>query len=220
MSGPRSPETRKKISEKAKQRWAQGLYDISVAGFQKGHKPYGVSPEKRAQWLKKIGLANKGRKISPEARKKMSLAKLGKTYPNSHKGKVIKCPVCGVEKYKYPRDLRRVKTSFCSRVCAYKFQDKGKTSEKMRIRDSKEYKLWREAVFKRDNYQCIWCGLHGRKGAKVGKRVILHADHIKPFAYFPEVRFAIDNGRTLCRECHWKTDSYGNKARINYADLI
>jgi hypothetical protein len=75
------------------------------------------------------------------------------------------------------------------------------------IRNSLEYRLWREAVFKRDNYTCIWCGARSKKG----KKVILNADHIKPFALYPELRFAIDNGRTLCKECHKKTDSYLNK---------
>jgi 5-methylcytosine-specific restriction endonuclease McrA len=84
----------------------------------------------------------------------------------------------------------------------------GITPENRRIRNSIEYKLWREAVFKRDNYLCVWGGKeHGNK---------LHADHIKTFALYPELRFAIDNGRTLCVECHKKTDSYGGKFRIYY----
>lgn len=82
----------------------------------------------------------------------------------------------------------------------------GITPENEKIRNSKEYKLWRTAVFERDNYTCIWCGARNGKGVKA---VYLQADHIKPFAYFPELRFAIDNGKTLCAPCHRTTDTYG-----------
>ena len=77
------------------------------------------------------------------------------------------------------------------------------------IRHSLEYKLWREAVFKRDGYTCVWCGIRSAKDIKV----FLHPDHIKPFAYYPELRFAIDNGRTLCESCHKKTDTYAGRAK-------
>lgn len=66
-----------------------------------------------------------------------------------------------------------------------------------------EYRLWRSAVFERDSYQCVWCG--ARNGN--GKKIVLNADHIQSFADFPELRLAIDNGRTLCRECHYKRHS-------------
>lgn len=85
----------------------------------------------------------------------------------------------------------------------------GITPENHKIRSSLEYKLWRTAVFERDKYECIWCGLKSGNG----RAVILHADHIKPFAYYPELRFAIDNGRTLCVECHKKTDTYAKKIK-------
>src|SRR3990167_2039380 len=83
----------------------------------------------------------------------------------------------------------------------------GITPINRKIRNSSEYKLWRTAVFTRDNFTCVWCGARSKKGVKV----ILHADHIKPFCDYPELRFAIDNGRTLCVDCHKKTDTYGRK---------
>ena len=75
----------------------------------------------------------------------------------------------------------------------------GKSSEYQLIRESLDYRLWRESVFKRDNYTCQECGERGGK---------LNADHIKSFAEYPESRFEVSNGRTLCEECHKKTDTF------------
>lgn len=77
-------------------------------------------------------------------------------------------------------------------------------NEKEKIRKSLEYKLWREAVYKRDNWTCVFCRVRGVK---------LEADHIKPFSTHPELRLSIDNGRTLCKPCHKETDTYGVNAR-------
>lgn len=75
------------------------------------------------------------------------------------------------------------------------------------IRGSTELKKWRKAVFERDKYTCINCY---KKGG------LINADHIKPFAYYPELRFELSNGRTLCIDCHRKTDTYGSKAIKKY----
>lgn len=74
---------------------------------------------------------------------------------------------------------------------------------KANFQNSIEYRLWRTAVFSRDNFTCVSCGAKNGNG----KKIILNADHIKPFSIYPDLRLAIDNGRTLCRECHYKRHS-------------
>lgn len=85
----------------------------------------------------------------------------------------------------------------------------GVTPIHTQIRMGLEYRLWRESVFKRDNFTCIWCNRKGGWSKNEKRQIYLNADHIKPFAHYPELRFAIDNGRTLCVECHRTTKTYG-----------
>lgn len=85
----------------------------------------------------------------------------------------------------------------------------GRTPINERIRHSIEYEEWRTKVFERDLYTCQDCGQIGG---------YLQADHIKPFAYFIELRFELSNGRTLCIPCHQKTDTFGVKARRLYGE--
>ena len=75
----------------------------------------------------------------------------------------------------------------------------GKTKQEKIIRTSAAYKKWRTEIFKRDGYICQHCGKRGG---------YLHADHINPFANYPELRFDINNGRTLCVTCHQQTENY------------
>jgi len=69
-----------------------------------------------------------------------------------------------------------------------------------RLRQGKVYRRWSIMVKERDNYTCQICGKRGGK---------IHADHIKTFYKYPELRLDMDNGRTLCVQCHYKTGTYG-----------
>lgn len=72
--------------------------------------------------------------------------------------------------------------------------------------NSIEYKSWRKSVFERDAYTCQHCDVKGSSS-------YLTAHHIKSFAHYPELRFELSNGLTLCESCHSKTDNY--KGRTN-----
>jgi hypothetical protein len=62
----------------------------------------------------------------------------------------------------------------------------------LRNRYSFESIKWRDAIFKRDNYTCQLCG------ATAG----LVAHHIRSWVNYPELRFDISNGITLCGGKH------------------
>jgi len=88
----------------------------------------------------------------------------------------------------------------------------GVTEVHYRLRRSSRYADWRRSVFERDGYVCQTCRAKSTKGC----RVRLEADHIKPFATFPELRFDVANGRTLCAPCHRKTETWGQTRKTNF----
>lgn len=81
---------------------------------------------------------------------------------------------------------------------------------KERVRKSIEYTQWRLAVFVRDNWTCQKCGVRSGNG----EEVYLEAHHIKSYTKYPELRFEVSNGITLCYDCHKienKKQMRGNK---------
>lgn len=74
----------------------------------------------------------------------------------------------------------------------------GITNNNHAVRQSFEMKKWRRLVFERDKFYCQSCYDKGGE---------LNAHHIKSFANFPNKRFDVNNGITLCRPCHIATHS-------------
>lgn len=124
-------------------------------GFQKGYIP---SKEHR----EKMGISRRGKPLSLEHRKNISLALKGDK--------------------------------------AYNW--KGGIKDNRHKGWSMDYKIWRSAIFERDNWTCQTCGLRGVK---------LEAHHIKSWARYPELRYELGNGVALCCGCHKLTDNYKGK---------
>ena len=91
----------------------------------------------------------------------------------------------------------------------------GKTKLGQIIRSCSENRKWIKKVLERDNYTCKICNKRGGD---------LHVDHIFKFSWiidllniktiddarkYGNVLWDINNGRTLCVDCHRKTDTYG-----------
>lgn len=115
----------------------------------------------------------------------------------------FECSVCKKTKYTQPFQMKIRAVPTCSIKCravltrqkAIERRRNGYTKHQLdRLqRYSPEAETWRKSVFERDNYTCQMCNTKGG---------YLEADHIKPWAYFEELRFELSNGRTLCRPCH------------------
>lgn len=177
-------------TQEEKDRISLAMQGGNSTSFKKGH----IMPKKVRR---KISLSQKSKIVSLETKVKMSNSKKGIKFSEKHKKNLSQSH----KGYQMPLLQRQAigKSLIGKRVGIKNPNWKGGiTPINKKIRQSVEYRLWRESVFKRDSYTCIWCGFKG----------YIEADHIKSFAYFPELRFAIDNGRTLCLPCHKTTNTY------------
>ena len=62
------------------------------------------------------------------------------------------------------------------------------------------YRIWRTSVFKRDHYTCQCCGRTNKKGNKFSLYLVAH--HLNNFKNYIDERYDVDNGITLCVDCH------------------
>ncbi len=171
--------------------------------FKKGNKPWNRGLSKSTdERVRKNALSLLGHVVTLETRIKIkknnraSDPSVRKKMSESHIGKKLSFTT----RKKQSEALRGIKSHLWKG---------GITPINYLARRSSEYRIWREQVFSRDRYKCVLCG-----DAKGGN---LNADHILPFAFYPKLRFDINNGRTLCVECHRKTDTFG--ARIRFSKI-
>ncbi|KKM97308.1 hypothetical protein LCGC14_1169300 [marine sediment metagenome] len=66
------------------------------------------------------------------------------------------------------------------------------------IRRSPEFHLWRKVVLERDGHTCQDCE----------SKENVNAHHLKSLIEYPELVFDVNNGLTLCEECHKRHTSW------------
>lgn len=114
---------------------------------------------------------------------------------------VRKCETCNKDFMITSRGQRKVK--YCSTECKEKGFPKGTEhknfkkdldrSHRVRHRLFYDNTVWRKEVFERDLFTCQVCN---KKGVK------LQAHHLVNYSSNKEKRFDINNGVTLCTDCH------------------
>lgn len=154
----------------------------------------------------------KGEKMSQEQKAKVSANRKGKAIGNTNgfvKGQVSTFKgKKHTEEAKQKNREKHLGKSAWNKGIEY-FQIKGEKNpnwnggiskinktERQLAMETVGYKLWRSSVFERDEFTCVECKIRGGK---------LEADHIKPWRDYPELRYELSNGRTLCKPCHLKS---------------
>lgn len=177
--------------------------------FVKGHKH---SPE----MLAKIVAKNTGKKRSKpswqrgltketdERVARMAAAKTGKKYgPRPHRRGISVSVATEIKKGEHLSKATEFKKGAFIREKNPSWRG-GVTTKNDFVRKSCEYKEWRTKVYQRDGFACQDCGVHCEP-----KNIIAH--HLKEFADYPELRFDVDNGLTLCRTCHFNRHHHKEK---------
>lgn len=155
-----------------------------------------AKPTRSVAHCKALSRGHKGKRTSAETRRKMSEA---------HKARYQKDPTlakrCG-EALKLSLAGKTRKHSSVP-LLGRRFPERGGpkhhnwkggiTAENTKDR-RRFQKSYQPKVFLRDSYTCQVCEVTGG---------YLQVDHIKPWAEFPELRFDLNNCRTLCMACHY-----------------
>jgi hypothetical protein len=171
---------------------------INRGWFKKGHKVKMTN-----EWKKKISISKTGVKLPFRKRKKQSKEHIEKrmknfrgkghwTYGKKFSKEHIKKLSISHLGHK-PSLEQRIQQSNRLKGEKSHLWKGGITPENTKIRRSIELRLWREAVFARDNWTC-------QKYKIRGCHLVAH--HINNFSEYPELRFAIDNGITLSEKAH------------------
>lgn len=136
--------------------------------------------------------------------------------PQSHDEILCKCDCCGKERTIYFKQYRnlchdcRMKSKETRNKCSESSWLKGKTetnspfwkpnlTDRERKRRISGMSKWRKEVKERDKYTCQLCGYVGEPNDGT-----TCAHHINNFSENKDQRTSIDNGITLCKECHNK----------------
>ena len=208
--GNKNPMKRKELSDKVSKK-LKGKHNSPLTEFKKGNVPWCA-----------------GKKLSKDHIQRLSESHIGLHIGNKHPmyGKKHTFEILKKisENTKIALSLPQVKLKILRGERHPNWRG-GITPLRHKIWSSVMAQGWRKQCLERDNYTCVSCNERGGK---------LNIDHIIPFHHLLdtlktwvdefkldlfdsamqfEPLWDINNGRTLCLDCHRQTDTWGQNAR-------
>lgn len=158
--------------------------------FKKGSVPFNKG-KKGLQVSTRKGL--KLNPLSKEHKDKISLSMCKKENHPNWKGGKPKCLDCGKELSNYNNKRCSNHRGLKGTKSPHWIEDRTQLAKRQE-RNDMAYKEWKRQVWIRDNYKCKMrnCDCKGK--------IIAH--HILGWSFFPELRYEVNNGITLCQFHH------------------
>lgn len=152
---------------------------------------------------------------------------IGENNPN-FKSIECSCSHCKTKIKRTPNYIESHNEVFCSKQCYYEWMSIHKVGinnhnynsnipqeERIYKRLTDGYTNWRSLVFKRDSYSCVCCA--DSRGGN------LMAHHLDGYNWCVEKRTDVNNGVTLCKNCHIKFHKcygYGNNTKKQFEEFM
>lgn len=159
--------------------------------------------------------------------KKCILITNSKKYKNTNSIVIFKCYCGNIDTIKVTNFMKNDGCQKCREIKSEKFGKRRKgdlhpswnpditPEERLTKRNYPEYKEWVKEVYRRDWFTCKCC--NRKKGVK------LVAHHLDGYNWCKEGRVDINNGITLCKECHTDFHSKygsGNNTRGQWIEYL
>lgn len=182
-------------------------------------------------WFKKykiesrsISESTKGKKFTEEHKKKIAVSN-SKPHTEDRKKNISKSKKGNTIISNEHREKIRLKFIGLRTGSKHPMWKGGVSNVRNRLRQSFEYKNWRKMVYDRDNYTCQMC---------LSSNKYLNCHHIVTFSYIADTQslisyddylkceflWDIDNGITLCKDCHKSINNKEEENEKKFKDII
>lgn len=162
-------------------------------------------------WMKKLGIPARDRSSAVAlqwndnpTRRKAQRQYMKKVWAEDTDGSLRAKIIEKMQTKEYKTKISRANSGEQNGMWNPDLSDEERVRQRYHARRYPGYQDFRKKVYERDEYTCVKCG------DDTGGNLVVH--HLNGFHWDEESRTEVDNGATLCNECHKEFHStYGNR---------